>query len=105
MSDLPKLKPCPFCGETRQDWLTVEGPKVHCHECGADGPLSKDQAVKWNLRADQLPAREELVEMCYTVIKAYAFRAMQDARGSIDDEAEAVADAIHALLTKGRGGI
>ena len=45
-----------------------------------------------------LPTREELVEMCYTAIKAYAFRAMQDARGSIDDEAEAVADAILARL-------
>lgn len=49
------LKPCPFCGEipTRHFNKAVGLFFLCCNVCGADGPLSDDEATaieKWNER-------------------------------------------------------
>lgn len=67
MTDLPKLKPCQFCGGGADLFEIVglnTGHNVQCESCGAgiSGPYTETEAVEaWNLRADLLPTREELV--------------------------------------------
>jgi hypothetical protein len=53
------LKPCPFCGNHKQDWITVEGPHVYCHDCGTKGPLGpqRDPPEAWNNRAHLTPTQ------------------------------------------------
>jgi Lar family restriction alleviation protein len=54
----PKLKPCPFCGETAElypDGVLLSTPWwVECRRCGTFGPEKKtrQQAIAaWNRRA------------------------------------------------------
>ena len=46
-----KLKPCPFCGNAKDGWLTVVGANVYCHECGCTGRAGKDPVDSWNDRS------------------------------------------------------
>lgn len=73
-SQMPELKPCPFCGGEAK--LTSSGHRhyVHCDKCGTDGPEVYSQALidespthKWNTRAasvpcDDAPKRYWLIE-------------------------------------------
>lgn len=59
------LKPCPFCGSTDIQIVSVEGGEVagRCEDCFAYGPgpcYSTDEAREtWNRRAALTEAREE----------------------------------------------
>ena len=57
-----KLKPCPFCGATDGDWVTLVRTVgedvffVECRRCAASGPWYTEKAGKkavaaWNRRA------------------------------------------------------
>lgn len=57
---IPKLKPCPFCGN--KDVSVVNGDVyygkrstyVYCYKCGTRGPMgyNGDAVTKWNRRAE-----------------------------------------------------
>jgi Lar family restriction alleviation protein len=55
-----KLKPCPFCGNTKpeMDWnvnIGVKDYNVECEHCGAKGPeheVEKAAVEAWNTRAE-----------------------------------------------------
>ena len=51
MTDAPKLKPCPFCGNSDVKKSSVTGG-IFCEECGCDGPWSPFFEGDWNTRAD-----------------------------------------------------
>lgn len=64
VSDLEKLLPCPFCGESRPLYLdrieffnNPDEPKysVMCLTCAAEGPIEdswENAVLKWNDRFD-----------------------------------------------------
>ena len=80
MSDLPELKPCPWCGkeqtikdfrQTVPSWMTRNDPYdkhfYFDHDC-TNGEVFETEAeaiAAWNLRADLAPVigREDLIEM------------------------------------------
>ena len=51
MTDAPKLKPCPFCGNA-DELLYGFGGRIFCDECGCEGPFSHFFKGDWNTRAD-----------------------------------------------------
>lgn len=91
MIDLPKPKPCPFCGHSEIG--VVEGESFRycrsmCPYCGAQGPevrkntLADNQGAanveantqaieEWNTRADLLPTIEDLVDLIAIEEDAY----------------------------------
>ena len=101
MSDLPELKPCPFCGEVPERYTTMCGHAIESNCLIAhhtrDGYPKLVMIEEWNRRADLAPA-------------PVIFDDIHNAVAAIVDGEEMwsaydVAQAIHTLLTKGRGGV
>jgi len=70
-----KLKPCPFCGNTkiRDDQYIRDGRQVKCRGCGAStqayNPSANEKATHlWNNRADM---HTELVEALRPLVSSH----------------------------------
>ena len=107
MTDAPKLKPCPFCGNA-DELLYGFGGRIFCDECGCEGPFSHFFKGDWNTRADLIdmdvlrrveaawPAVRQII-LEYSLSFPYA---EQNGDDEVVNEMNAAITALHAMMEK-----
>lgn len=100
MTDAPKLKPCPFCGNSDVKKSSVTGG-IFCEECGCDGPWSPFFEGDWNTRADLIDMDVlQRVEAAGQNLRAFARLFSDDPATVAINEWDAALTAFQAMMEK-----